>query len=559
MKKLTLILLSILMIFSLAACGSRCEQHTYDSVCDTECNVCGERRGVMHRFSPADCFDPSICDFCGATQGEPLGHTTVTDAAVPPTCTESGLTEGSHCSVCDTVLVAQEEVPTVAHSFVSSVVTEPTCTESGYTTYICSCKYEQVVIDTPPTGHEYEEEYTAVKEGHYQACICHPEIVELLPHSDDDGDTICDGCGYELNCLYTVTLDRAHESVQVDFISVEDGTTHTVYTAANGAVTVSLPKGAYTLNITHYNSAHIWLDMDNGVTLTEENSSYTAEFEVSTERSEYVFSIYSTDGSTYTEGTVFVYTPQGSHDGALSVNSRGQAITYMYNEDRIVSVFAGGLHKTLFLAKDGPTTVDVYMDNTAPLGSEENPMPILNLENLPFADSFVASLPFDNSYDFEAGESMYLLLPYADRKVITLGTDKLILEYGGEVREANDRGEYIINAPHGESIIIKLTATEACTEAIAVSHPGSIEEPINLISSSDSYTHTEVLYLVEGESVYFYIYCYPDSTLAVSVSGATVTLDDGEMTNTPSDGVHTICVTAEQAGTFEIRIDCARD
>lgn len=39
-----------------------------------------------------------------------------TDAAVPPTCTETGLTEGSHCSVCNTVLVAQEVVAALGHS-----------------------------------------------------------------------------------------------------------------------------------------------------------------------------------------------------------------------------------------------------------------------------------------------------------------------------------------------------------------------------------------------------------------------------------------------------------
>ena len=44
-------------------------------------------------------------------------HTTVTDAAVEPTCTETGLTEGSHCSVCGEVLVAQTEVPAKGHSY----------------------------------------------------------------------------------------------------------------------------------------------------------------------------------------------------------------------------------------------------------------------------------------------------------------------------------------------------------------------------------------------------------------------------------------------------------
>ena len=50
-----------------------------------------------------------------------LGHTEVTDAAVEPTCTETGLTEGAHCSVCSEVVVAQQITDALGHSFTNYV------------------------------------------------------------------------------------------------------------------------------------------------------------------------------------------------------------------------------------------------------------------------------------------------------------------------------------------------------------------------------------------------------------------------------------------------------
>lgn len=64
---------------------------------------------------------------CGeGTYTEPvaaLGHTEATDAAVAPTCEETGLTEGKHCSVCGDVLVAQTVVEALNHNFVDGYCT----------------------------------------------------------------------------------------------------------------------------------------------------------------------------------------------------------------------------------------------------------------------------------------------------------------------------------------------------------------------------------------------------------------------------------------------------
>ena len=60
------------------------------------------------------------CTKCGDSYTEEApakGHTEVIDAAVEATCTETGLTEGKHCSVCNEVLVAQTVVDKLPHDF----------------------------------------------------------------------------------------------------------------------------------------------------------------------------------------------------------------------------------------------------------------------------------------------------------------------------------------------------------------------------------------------------------------------------------------------------------
>lgn len=53
------------------------------------------------------------CDETETKTVKALGHTVVTDKAVPATTSSTGLTQGSHCSVCKKVLQAQKTVPKV--------------------------------------------------------------------------------------------------------------------------------------------------------------------------------------------------------------------------------------------------------------------------------------------------------------------------------------------------------------------------------------------------------------------------------------------------------------
>jgi hypothetical protein len=80
------------------------------------------------------------------------GHQLVTDNPVAATCTESGLTEGSHCSYCGKIITAQEVIP-ASHTY-STTITEPTCTNVGYTTHTCSvCEYTYNSDTVSANGH----------------------------------------------------------------------------------------------------------------------------------------------------------------------------------------------------------------------------------------------------------------------------------------------------------------------------------------------------------------------------------------------------------------------
>lgn len=63
----------------------------------------------------------------------PVGHTEVKDESVAPTCTETGLTEGTHCNVCNDVIIAQSVVEANGHTEVIQEAVEATCTQSGLT------------------------------------------------------------------------------------------------------------------------------------------------------------------------------------------------------------------------------------------------------------------------------------------------------------------------------------------------------------------------------------------------------------------------------------------
>ena len=181
--------------------------HNYDKVVTAP--TCTEKGYTTYTCSV--CGDSYVADYVDA-----LGHTVVVDPAVTPDCTHTGLTEGSHCSVCNTVLKAQETVPATGHNY-DKVVTAPTCTEKGYTTYTCSVCGDSYVADyVDALGHKYDAvvtKPTCTEKGYttYTCSVCGDSYV--ADYVDALGHTVVVDPAVAPDCTHTGLTEGSHCSV----------------------------------------------------------------------------------------------------------------------------------------------------------------------------------------------------------------------------------------------------------------------------------------------------------------------------------------------------------
>ena len=208
------------------------------------CSVCGlaEKETISpigdHKFAKVeDGYIAPICtkegsqkwyctihENCSANYTEVIpatGHTPVADEAVAATCTGEGKTAGSHCSVCNAVIVAQQTIPAKNHNYgnIPSKYEPATCRKEGSVTLKCAdCEAETTVtIEKNPDAHKMVEDpdnsqKATCKHAAYTAYKCDNEgctytykqwTSDPTDHTAKDDWTVkkaatCSGIGYEV-------------------------------------------------------------------------------------------------------------------------------------------------------------------------------------------------------------------------------------------------------------------------------------------------------------------------------------------------------------------------
>ena len=221
------------------------------------CTVCGEEYGVLAAHTPAEAVEEnreeatctqegsydsvvkcSVCDTEISRETktiDKIAHSSVGIPAVAPTCTETGLTDGSKCSVCGETLVAQEVVAATGHALPEewTVVTAPTCAEKGSEKRECtSCDYVEtqdldMIAHTPAEAvEENRVEATCTQEGSYDSVVkcsvCGDEISREVKTINKEEHTI-DTTGHCVYCYASYVSKKVTASKSVSDLITEYG------------------------------------------------------------------------------------------------------------------------------------------------------------------------------------------------------------------------------------------------------------------------------------------------------------------------------------------------
>lgn len=161
--------------------------------------TCVDEGYTLHTCACGSGYKDSITQPTGKHTPEPI-------PAVEATCTENGLTEGSRCSVCGTVLTEQKTLPALGHDYKVGMMMyrdgnghshgyvgddgphDGDCLLPRYRIHECTRCGTSYDEDLPPLGHSYgagtviaEPTYASNGEKTYTCTVCNDTETETLP------------------------------------------------------------------------------------------------------------------------------------------------------------------------------------------------------------------------------------------------------------------------------------------------------------------------------------------------------------------------------------------
>ena len=255
MKKLLSLATATLAVICLfASCGGQFEQNQPEQNQPAHIHSFGEWETTKKATCSTDGEQTRFCD-CGEAQTKSVPateHTIVIDSAVEATCTETGLTEGKHCSVCSKVLIAQNVIAMKPHTEVIDEVVEATCTATGLTEgkHCSVCNTVIIAQNIIPASHKYSGIYEYNDEYHWLKCTVCGNEKSKGEHiiGDEDICMICDPAAQPTEgIIYDIFADGTY-AVVIGCVSNGISTKVKIAEEYNGLPVKRISKDAFGCN-----------------------------------------------------------------------------------------------------------------------------------------------------------------------------------------------------------------------------------------------------------------------------------------------------------------------
>ena len=185
-------------------------EHVYTSEVTKEA-TCTEAGVMTYTCECGDSYTAAI---------EALGHTEKVVAGKEATCEEAGLTEGKVCSVCEEVLVAQEEIKALGHNYKNGTCKECGAKDPNYVEPTPSGKSTFIVkAEAGLNGKISPEGKFEVKEGKDKSFVITANEGFVIDVVTVDGKEVAKAAGKE---TYTLTLEDIDENYNIKATFVKE-------------------------------------------------------------------------------------------------------------------------------------------------------------------------------------------------------------------------------------------------------------------------------------------------------------------------------------------------